>query len=91
MKELCRAGVWEDNDPSLTVNCYNDPTGGPPRDRASPVVTTTTRTTTTTITTTAPPTANNEDIIDEVFDNEATTFPSLKRSMGFNSFPCISH
>jgi hypothetical protein len=69
---MCRAGVWEDNDPSLSVNCYNDP-GSPARER--------TATSSTTTTPPPPPTAAEEDgIIDEVFDGESTTFPSLKKS-----------
>jgi hypothetical protein len=65
---ICRAGVWEDNDPSLSVNCYNDPAQAA-RDRV-------------TTTTTAPQSTvvPEEDIIDQVFDGDSTTFPSLKRS-----------
>ena len=71
---ICRAGVWEDNDPSLSVNCYNDPGQAAREQRV-----------TTTTTVPPPPTtvAAEEEIIDEVFDGESTTFPSLKKSTYF--------
>ena len=76
---ICRAGVWEDNDPSLSVNCYNDPGQAAREQRV---------TTTTTVPPPPPPppptpVAAEEEIIDEVFDGESTTFPSLKKSTYF--------
>ena len=66
--------MWEDNDPSLSVNCYNDPGQAAREQRV-----------TTTTTVPPPPTtvAAEEEIIDEVFDGESTTFPSLKKSTYF--------